>query len=570
MFGRQRARKAKFVEARPSLFGRLFGKSSVTGRGGVFRWLLLPWIVITAPLRMLFHVLSLLFLGGRHVSAELRSRHWRHLLEGMPAVFATIGVLGIGAFVLGNQNDLPGIYHEAAHEAFSKEDYVKARLYFERLFELDDGSAETRYQLGIALDKLGRDEEALQLISGVARGDAGGDARANAWVASRLLANVRLRNDPEVRATIYRNLLKAEAGLPRSLQVKLNLANFHLLTGNYRRAIPYLEQAAVLKPVVNIDLAQFYAMDGKKNLARTALERAEKYLRRKLDDKPTNHVTRLLLAKSISMQGRLPEALAILKEGLILDPGGPYSEMMADIHVRMYDQLSAQPKPDHRKMLQHLRDALRLQPGRSGAIRRLVNFGEKTKISAAETASEADDSTASDAAAPSDSAVSDPEVAASAKEMLRRMLVRGENMATVHMALGLKGYRDGDFKMARMHFESAYNLEPTSARIANNLAWILTHQGDPQLERALKVINTVLERFPGKARFRDTRGEVYLAMERWEDAKQEFEAALPQLANDPRIHRSLAKAYAELGFQSLATDHRDAAAQLAEQSTSPE
>lgn len=564
MAGRKRDRRAEFVEAQPSIVDRIFNRDQGDGGGGLLRPFVLLWMVITAPLRILLHLVWLIFNGGRSVGDELRSRRWRHLIEGLPGVFATIGVLVAAAVILGREGELTGAYREAAYAAFSEEDYEAARLYFERLFELDNGSSETRYQLGVTLAKLGRDQEAMSLISGVANGDAGGDARANAWVAAHLMADEKLRNDPEVRAVIYSNLLEADVGLPLSLEVKMNLANFHLQAGHLRQAIPYLERAAVINPVLNLKLAKFYGAAGKKNSAEKALERADVYLQDQLDREPTNQKTRLLLAKTMAMRGRLPDAISLLKEGQILSPTAAYGKMIAELHVLMYDQLAAQSPPNYLAMLGHLRDALRLNPGMSGAIRRLVNFGERTTATGDESTAAANNSGANGGTKSPESEDGKSEAAAHAEEMLRMMLVRGENMAAAHMALGLKDYRDGDFETARVHFEAAYELEPTSVRIANNLAWILAHQGQPQLKRALAVINTVIERYPNEARFRDTRGEVYLAMGRWEEAKKDLEVALPRLKNDPRIHQSLAKAYAKLGIEELAQQHRDVAEKLHE------
>lgn len=557
MFRRKNSAPPAFREARPSLLARLSLRGDSPPRvkeprwSRVIRWIFSPVLLLLGLLRTISNGVFALFLWLWHVvTATSGTRRVRHLLEGVPAVFATIGVLVVGGVVLGRESQLHDEYQQAAHHAFAEEGFEEAYLYFERLFKLDGGTAETRLYLGLSLDELGRSSVAMRLISGVAEGDAGGDYRANAWIATKLMADEESRKDPKVRAVIYRHLLKAERGMPNNLQVKLDLAKYHVMTGNFRKAIPYLEGAAELNPIVNLELARYYSLDDRANSARVALERAEVYLQAKLNRDPVDQPTRMLLAKTASMLGEFGTVLELLKQGRALDPDGPYPQLIADTHIAIFDRLSVEPDRDYGLMIHHLRQALRYKPGMVDAIVRLVGFGEKTKEPLIQLAGGQVDS------------ATDTAVKQDAKELLRKMLARGIEAPSVHMALGLKAWRDNDFEAARRHFEAAYDLDPTIAEIANNLAWILTHQEIPQPKRALAVINTVLERHPDIPRFRDTRGEVYLALEQWDEAIRDLEFALPTLRDDPRIHLSLAKAYEARGQPELAQAHREEARRL--------
>ena len=564
MFRRKKNAPPAFREASPSLFGRLTGRHGSPRRvkeprwSQVIRWIIVPVQLVLGLFRTISNGVFALVLWLWHVvTATSGTRRVRHLLEGLPAVFATIGVLVVGGIVLGRESQLRDEYQTAAHREFSEKDYQEAYLYYERLFKLDGGTAETRLYLGLSLDQLGRSRDAMRLIRGVAEGDAGGDYRANAWIATKLLADEELRKDPRVLAAVYRNLLKAERGMPNNLQVKLNLANYHVTAGDFRKAIPYLEGAAELSPIVNIELARYYSMDDRGNSARVALERAEEYLRSKLNRDPVDRQTRILLSKTASMLGDFGTVLAVLEQGLALDPDGPYPQLIAETHIAIFDRLSVEPVLDHGRMIHHLRQALRYRPGMVDAIVRLVGFGEKTDEPSIQLAG-GEVNSATDSAVKQD-----------AKALLREMLARGIEAPSVHMALGLKAWRDNDYETARQHFEAAYDLDPTIAEIANNLAWILTHQKIPQPERALSVINTVLERHPNVPRFRDTRGEAYLALGQWDEAIRDLEFALSTLREDPRIHLSLAKAYEAREQPELAEAHRDEARRLRHESEQP-
>ena len=436
------------------------------------------------------------------------------------------------------------------------EDYEAAYLYFERLYVLDDGTAETRLYLGLALDELGREAEAMNLIDGIAEGRAGGDPRANAWVAGKLLSNKKLLENPDIRAKIYRNLLAADRGMPNNVEVKANLASYHLFTGEYKKSIPYLEAAAVMNPVLNIDLATLYARDGRENSATSAVQHADAHLEKVVRQNPTDVQSRLLLVKAKSMQGDFDRVLEILYEGKELDPKGPFGRLIAQAHLAIYDRSLKEKDPDPANLLAHLRAALQSQPTMTDAIVRLIQFGEQVDAGGIRQVE----------------GVDDPQIARDAKDLLMEMLVRGEQSVAVHMALGLKAWRDNDFENARMHFEAGYDLDPSVAEVANNLAWVLTHQKKPDPSRGLAVIETVLARHPHVPRFRDTRGEIYLAMERWDDAIRDLEFALATLKDEPRIHESLAKAYTARGQKELAARHIEEAARLeaiAEESPDP-
>ena len=77
--------------------------------------------------------------------------------------------------------------------------------------------------------------------------------------------------------------------------------------------------------------------------------------------------------------------------------------------------------------------------------------------------------------------------------------------------------------------------------------------------RRVAVINQVLDATPGDDPLRtsmiDTRGRIYVKMERWEDALVDLETALRQMPANPDLHRALATTYRGLGDETLAEEH---------------
>jgi tetratricopeptide (TPR) repeat protein len=139
--------------------------------------------------------------------------------------------------------------------------------------------------------------------------------------------------------------------------------------------------------------------------------------------------------------------------------------------------------------------------------------------------------------------------------MLHRMIAEGRMPATGHFALGTKAWKEEESDKALWHLERAYELDPGLGHTGNNLAWMLADHDPPELDRALQIIDSVIEKFPKIATFHDTKGFVLMKMGMWEAALTEFETALPGMRDNIEIHKSLATVYREVQQPELADEH---------------
>jgi Tfp pilus assembly protein PilF len=146
-----------------------------------------------------------------------------------------------------------------------------------------------------------------------------------------------------------------------------------------------------------------------------------------------------------------------------------------------------------------------------------------------------------------------------ARTRLRGLLTEGKATASVHFTLGVDAWLHGQSEAARTHFEAADKLAPQSPIILNNLAWIGAHDKNPDLTKALKLVQLALDRQPDAVLYRGTRGVILSRMERWKDALPDLEAAIARDPKNPDIHLALAESYEHLGDREMATRHRDAA-----------
>ncbi len=92
-------------------------------------------------------------------------------------------------------------------------------------------------------------------------------------------------------------------------------------------------------------------------------------------------------------------------------------------------------------------------------------------------------------------------------------------------------------------------------RRVNNLAYLLSNHEPRDLNQALQTVNRAIQLQPENPHYLETRGQIYIEMERWQEAVTDLEVALNGLPGKREIHASLAKAYQQLGDDGTARMH---------------
>ena len=87
------------------------------------------------------------------------------------------------------------------------------------------------------------------------------------------------------------------------------------------------------------------------------------------------------------------------------------------------------------------------------------------------------------------------------------------------------------------------------------MAWILAQGESPDLERALELAETAVNRVPDSPRFRDTLGTVLVKLGRHRDAISELQLALSGVPDKNTVHRKLSICYKSIGMNDLAEMH---------------
>ncbi len=479
--------------------------------------------------------------------AAWQRRQSRHLLQGSPALLLLLTFIILTMMAVTQKPNLADSYRDDALRAMRSGKYAEAKVYFERLVELEQGQAESQYDLALILLHTKDTERATAIMDRLAPLDGGGLARAHLWKANRLLAlweqtGKENHFSPEQRSEllkkIHLHLVNAERTMASSAEVHFSFSLYYIAIKQPEQAAKHLEKAARTKKDLYHELSQLYAQLGKQELARQAARRADSYFSEYVEANPDDENARLIWASIKTNLGDFPATLSILQQGLSLNVNGPFQQAIAQAYIVQYDrQTSPQNRNarsyDPARNLALLRKALDYNPNSEQALIRLIRFGERNQTDLAE-----------------------------AKRLLEALLATGPVPATVHLALGVKSWESNDLQKAGWHLERAYNQDEKLGVIANNLAWVLAFQAEPDLQRALRIINSVVKKWPDNPEFRDTRGQILIKLEQWEKALDDLELALASYPERAELHKNLGLVYQKLNHTKLSEHHYNVLKQI--------
>jgi tetratricopeptide (TPR) repeat protein len=454
-------------------------------------------------------------------------RNWRAFLFGGPALVAGLGTLLLAVTCLTTSpREIQARYAAEGKSALQGKDYRRALTCYERLAPTAPDQPEVLYRLAEAADALGDSGRAVGLMHGLAPGDRRGYAPAHFWWARQMLA---MPPTPQTLAT-------AEVHLVRALDGELEdrdaahglLGQLYLNQGRLDDAEFHLGKAVTTRPPFRMALARLFARRQNPGRARQEAELAARFFRDRAKTDLVNHSARLAWADALTFLEDFPAAVAVLDEGLTATRDPVYRQALARVYAAWFDARQRPPGAPPGELLALLDKGLAHDPVNHDLLNRLL--GQLRPAGAA-----ADD----------------------ARAVLHKILADGgPASAVVHFALAVDARLRGDAAGERLHLELAFKLDPKMPLIANNLACILSQPPDPDLPRALALANVALAGEPDSLACLDTRGRIYLALGRWQEALADLEAVLRRAPQTAGLHTALAQAYERLGQTAVAAEHR--------------
>lgn len=483
------------------------------------RVLLSPFILLSTAVQR----------SGQFIAAWWSSRTMRHILWGSPVVLVVVacGYLTAASRSL-PAGELLGRYSKAARVAMATQDFSAARVLWDRALQIDPSNLESRFQLALALGGI-RDFERMQLIiADLAPADRAVYAPAHLVRAKILVAPNRIsKNDANLAES---HLLRAIQLQASNVEAHAMLGQLYMSTARPSLAQDHLAIAVRENPALLLSLAKAHSLQGHKREAERYGVRAEEFFRGQAAKNFDDATARLNWAESLMFLEQFQRAVDILKQGLALNENAAYRTALARVYVNWSDTLGKDPAVDPSDQFKLLAEGLRIEPNEVQLFNRMMLLLKGKERSANEI-----------------------------RKSLIGMLARGEAPALVHLMLGTDAGQRGDTQDAVYHLKRAHERDPNIMVIVNNLAWYLSHSEAPDLEAALKLIDLAIAQQPAP-QFRDTRGEIQMQLGNWESARDDFEAALPFMKGDRRLHASMGRVYRELQRPELAEEHERLAA----------
>lgn len=522
---------------------------------------------------------------------------WKRLLLGLP--FLLVCIFFANLFMRrGDEGRRQQFLQGQLKQAFAKDDFETARLVLHRQLQSNSKNIEARFRMGQVLDSLGRQEEAVRVMrelafpetereqfleplevkdeavakalgqketekettdpSRSASRDASirkrfrtADSRAARWLIAKYYVPRFEKELSEAERSDFMDLLDwLYMNSPKDMEIARLYVGQLMLNGRLEEALPVMVQLMPTSPVYGIQAAVLARQAGFETRAVSYAENSlNQFIELYKKDSNRSEIA-IAIAKNYVFLNQYERATSVLNFAIgKATEAATQQELrqhLGDCYVLWAESINLKPvktTEDRVQILKLLESALTNAPG-NDLVMQMVSDQVLETIND-----------------------SNPEIAA-----LQVALVRGVSPGVSHFIRGTGALLKGNTEAAVMHLEIAAKTLPQSDVILNNLACVIAKRQDGDLERALLLIDSVIQRNQQPSPyFYDTRGQILCKLGRYKEAIPDLEAALalPALAKD--AHQALGECYKNLGADQLSQQHFAEAARLtAEQAAKPQ
>lgn len=491
------------------------------------RWWAAPFaVVLLLPYRLLVALSSVMtWFGSWGSLASTRGLYFR---RGLPALALMLTIASALTWGVSLQGAVEQDYRDRMKRALAAQKPQLACELGRRLMLRGDASSEIKMLFGEAL--LGTDDREWgeRLWLELAPDDRAGYPPAHRRRALALAAEMGSKLTAEGLQRLRWHL--EHSGTDPDVMVEQLWASYFQTVGLPEQSIRHMETAVKIDPRLMWQLANLYR--GAKNLAaeNRVLRESEVYLVKAVQATPDDRELRILLAMTLVRLSKIDEAERVMLEGLARFDLPEMRRSACEFYLMRFDQTLLQQPSAHARQLEFVLKALELDDAFVEVYNRCVLLYERSPKSE------------------------------SADALRTRLLERCEgdrSPALAHFALSSFYLVDRDATTAEQHLWQSNRLDGGLAVVSNNLAWILAHHDQPDLEKSMELALEAVKAAPNEPRFIDTYATVLLKQGRFDQAITQFESILPFVPDKRSVHRKLADAYRQAGQLSLAQRHQE-------------
>lgn len=482
--------------------------------------------------------------------AWLMGIRWRGAAMAIPAIVVLL-LLATGTTLTWSQSNdwRNGLIKQQIGGAAQREDLETEDLLLRRRLRSDPNNGDLRYRRGIIRENMDEHDEAVEIMQSLAKEQ--GHGRAAMWLLENAFDLEKSKDWDEDQLEEFGKVTAlAVSEFPHHLGANMLHAEYLVATGKAPQAVPYLDKLAQSQPMRGLQAAAILRRSGNDQQADRHAKGTLERLQRMVADDPKNGQLRMLHAQVLIFLKRYSEAVQTLVDGANRSGDAALQPMIGEALI-VWSRSLADEKQDVatlRNRLVLLQKAAEFAPSNPHVLRAIAD----TVLATIDE--------------------DDAQVTA-----LRESLVAGSSPGISHFIRGTALMVQGRADEAAVHLELAAKELPHSAAILNNLAVALAARPDGDLEQALLLADQAIERavsMPGGADhlayFYETRGQIFLKMNRYVDAIADLEKALPVEALKGQAQRGLAAAYRGIGQEEMADSYESLAAEVPEREASSE
>jgi tetratricopeptide (TPR) repeat protein len=472
------------------------------------------------------------------IAALFATRRQQLIWWAIPLVVLSAPILFLILRVsLQQDSQITARYRKALAAAIENRDYQQAELFQQKLSQLGGRNEQMEFQTANALINDGKTTEAVEIIKRLAPLDGTGNTNAHLWMAQHLLSQPAAENRDEVLDEVTQHLMWARRGTTGEIPavgyleslVALEKKDFETGLKNLKLAATKLLPAAAQKLEISLSM----------QATEEAKIDASNFLRLVQDEKDmasiSNSRTYALWLSA--------ERLAGTPEGVQRVLGMWNSAFPEDERLAMEQQVES-----IREFEKNMLTANELPPDQIAAqllkIGEVKNSGNRKLLSARINEL-------------LNRSKSEPDLS----QVFASLEASSETPAYILEFLGTDAVVKQDFGRARTLLQRAVNKNPDDHVAWNNLAYLLQQAYPDEINEALRASTRSVELAPDNFDARETRGMIYVRLNRWSEAITDLEIAINGIPGSKEIHQALAKAYQETGNVTLAKIHERKAAE---------
>ncbi len=476
---------------------------------------------------------------GQFIYAWGMSLPWSNAPLTIPALILIllISLAAVIAFSGNSNNWRSNLLKKQLTTAFDADDFETAELLLARQVNDRPNDGDLEYRLALIQNEQGKKEEATMRMERLVSTKRHKEAAR--WIVQTKFDKRKWQDLEAAEKDEFGNLTKLMYEEYENDPGAQSLyADYLIASGSLTKAMPVLEELARRNPLRGLQAAAVARQLGNEERATAIAQRSLATVSAMSEEDPRNLAISMAVARSQVFLKQFEDSINTLAKAVKLAKTpeeeklarGAYGDAIVEF-VNHIENSSAGSIEDRVRILEMMKTALNAAP---------TNPRVLTLVSNQVLATLGED---------------DEQIAA-----VRRSLVSGVSPGVSHFIRGTAALMKNNQELATRELKLASELMPLSSAVMNNLAVVMTRNKNVDPEQPLKMINEAIKISKNSPpHYYETRGQILMLMERYEEAIPDLERALAVESLAKKAHTDLALCYEKIGDPEVAQAHRQAA-----------